>query len=281
MRLQVVDAVSLAGGQVNEDRWGAGGRAAWVLDGATGLAETRVLPGPSDASWLVDRVDAGLRQRAAGAELPAQKLRPIIAQARDAFAREALRPDAPAMDMPCGAVAMLRLDEDEAELSSLGDCRIVGPDIAGTVRSFGTSKVTAFDARLDDEVVRLQAEGLNQAEIWRRLLPMTRNHRGLMNLPRGYWNLDLSGRGLDHIEIERWPAPSGAAFLLLSDGFYRLVDTYRCYTYPTLLATAESHGLAPIGRELRAIEDGDPECRRHPRLKPRDDATAVLLRVEQ
>ena len=280
MRLQVVDAVSLAGGQVNEDRWGASGRSAWILDGATGLAEKRVLPGPSDASWLVDRVDAGLRQRAAGAELPAQVLRPIIEQGREVFARDALRPDAPAMDMPCGSLAMLRLDEGEVELTSLGDCRIVGCDPAGTFRSFGTSKVTAFDARLEDEVVRLQAEELAHAEIWRRVLPMTRRHRALMNLPEGYWNLDLSGRGLDHMEIERWPAPSGAGFLLLSDGFYRLVDTYRRYTYPMLLAAAERHGLAPIGRELRAIEDGDAECRRYPRLKPRDDATAVLLRVE-
>jgi hypothetical protein len=30
---------------------------------------------------------------------------------------------------------------------------------------------------------------------------------------------------------------------------------------------------------LRAIEAADPECRRFPRLKPRDDATAVLARI--
>lgn len=280
MPLQLIDAVWEAGGQVNEDRWGALERAAWVLDGATEIAEQRVLPGPSDASWFADRVDAGLHERAAGTETPAQVLRPIVDQARQAFAQAALRPGAPAMDLPCAALAMIRLDEAGAELISLGDCRVVGTDPDGVTRSFGTSKLTALDARLDDEVVRLQTGGLSHAEIWQRLLPMIRRHRGLMNLPEGYWNLDLSGRGLDHIEIERWPAPRGAVFLLLSDGFYRLVDTYRRYDYATLLAAAERDGLAPLCRELRAIEAEDAECRRYPRLKRCDDATAVLVRAD-
>ncbi len=277
--LEMLDAVSHPGGPVNEDRWGVCGRAVWVLDGATGLAESRVLPGPSDASWFVDQVDAGLRRGAVRTGDPARVLRPVIEQARRAFARDALRHDTSAMEMPCGAVAMLRLDQGEAELSSLGDCRIVGRDPDGIIRSFGTSKITALDARLDEEVVRLQAEGATHDEIWHRVLPMTRRHRALMNLPEGYWNLDLSGRGLEHIEIERWPAPSGATFLLLSDGFYRLVDNYRRYTYEALLAAAEGPGLAPLCQELRAVEDADRDCRRYPRLKRCDDATAVLIRV--
>jgi serine/threonine protein phosphatase PrpC len=108
---------------------------------------------------------------------------------------------------------------------------------------------------------------------------MTRRHRALMNRPEGYWTTDLSGRGLDHIEIERMSARAGDHFLLMSDGFYRLVDTYRRYTYATLIEEAQ-RGLPQLLRDLREIEDADPECRKYPRLKPRDDATAVLVRVE-
>jgi hypothetical protein len=32
---------------------------------------------------------------------------------------------------------------------------------------------------------------------------------------------------------------------------------------------------------LRQIEDADPGCLAHPRIKPRDDATALLLRLAQ
>ena len=274
LSLAIVHAVSEPSGAVNEDRWGALGSAVWVLDGATGLVAERVLPGPSDALWLMERVDAGLKQRARLADGLASALRPILAKARAEFARVALRPDAEAADMPCGSLAMLRVKDGVAELSSLGDCRIVD----GDGRPFGTSGVTALDERLVTEVVALQKQGVPHRDIWRRLLSMTRRHRALMNRPDGYWTTDLSATGLDHIEVEHVPARAGDYFLLMSDGFYRLVDTYRCHTYATLMEAAR-RGLAPLLRELREIEAEDPECRTYPRLKPRDDATAVLVRV--
>ena len=280
MRLQVVEAACEPAGAINEDRWGTcDDKAVWVLDGATGLADERVLPGPSDALWFVEQVDRGLRGRATSGNAPADVLRPIVRQAREAFGKAALRPDAAAVDLPGGALALLRLVENTVELGSLGDCRIVHRDDLGTVACFGTSKVTALDDLLVEEVVRLQALGLSQDAIWLRVLPMTRRHRALANQPNGYWRLDLEERALAQVEIERRPAGPGDAFLLLSDGFYRLVDVYRRYSYETLLDAAQRQGLAPLAAELRAIEAADPECRRFPRLKPRDDATAVLARI--
>jgi hypothetical protein len=35
------------------------------------------------------------------------------------------------------------------------------------------------------------------------------------------------------------------------------------------------HGPAALIRRVRAAEDGDPDCERWPRHKPRDDATVV------
>jgi serine/threonine protein phosphatase PrpC len=280
LRVQVIEAVCQPAGAVNEDRWGArADGAVWVLDGATGLADERVLPGPSDALWLVEQVDDGLREHAMSGKTPADVLRPIVRQMREAFAEAALRRDAAAVDLPGGALAMLRLIGDTAELSSLGDCRIVRRDAVGAVSCFGTSKVTALDDLLVQEVVRLQALGLSQDAIWQHVLPMTRRHRALANRLDGYWRLDLDERALDHIEVERVPERAGDNFLLLSDGFYRLVDVYRRYTYETLLDAAQRRGLARLAAELRAIEAADPECRRFPRLKPRDDATAVMARI--
>jgi len=280
LRLQVIEALCEPSGAVNEDRWGArDDKAVWILDGATGLAAERVLPGPSDARWFVEQIDGGLRGRAMSGNTPADVLRPIVRQTREAFAKAALRPDATAVDLPGGALAMLRLIEDRVELSSLGDCRIVHRDALDAVSCFGTSKVTALDDLLVEEVVRLQSLGLSQETIWQRVLPTTRRHRALANQPDGYWRLDLDERALAHIEIKHRPARSGDDFLLLSDGFYRLVDVYGRYSYETLLGAAQQRGLAPLAAELRAIEAADPECRRFPRLKPRDDATAVLARV--
>lgn len=97
--------------------------------------------------------------------------------------------------------------------------------------------------------------------------------------PEGHWTLDLTERGLDRTEIAHMPARRGELLLLLSDGFYRLVDVYRRYGCDTLLGVAESSGLAPLLDELRAIEVGDAVCRDYPRLKARDDAMAVLVKA--
>jgi len=279
LRMQVIEAMCQPAGAVNEDRWGACDGAVWLLDGATGLAAQRVLPGPSDALWLIDEVDVGLRERATRNETPAELLRPIVRKAQQEFARTALRPDAPLVDRPCACLALLRLRDGVVELASLGDCRIVYRDAAGATRCFGTSGVTALDDRLVEEVIRLQAQGVAHDQIWSRVLPMVRRHRALVNLPAGYGMLDLTGRGIDRFETALIPARGGEPFLLLSDGFYRLVDVYRRYGYDTLLAAAETSGLAPLLDELRAIEAGDAACRRYPRLKPRDDATAVLVKL--
>ena len=280
MRLQVIEAVCQPAGAVNEDRWGARDGMVWLLDGATGLAEQRLLPGLSDALWLVEQVDSGLRGgHAADNETLAEILRPIVRKAAQEFARVALRPDAPLGERPSASWILLRLRSGGVELASLGDCRIVYRDAGGMTRCFGTSGVTALDEHLVAEVIRLQEHGVAQDQIWSRVLPMTRRHRALMNLPGGYWTLDLSERGLDHIEVARVTAQRGTTFLLLSDGFYRLVDVYGRHSYGTLLAAAEANGLVPLLDELRAIEAGDAACRRHPRLKPRDDATAVLVKL--
>jgi len=79
----------------------------------------------------------------------------------------------------------------------------------------------------------------------------------------------------------RRPAAAATHLLLATDGFYRLVDTYGMLTAGELMQAALERGLAPLYAELRRIEDGDPECLAFPRLKARDDATAVLVEVRR
>src|SRR5256885_13883250 len=69
MLLHVTGKVCEPSGKVNEDIAGSTKTAAWVMDGATGLGDEKLLPGESDAAWLVQRVDAFLRAYADDASL--------------------------------------------------------------------------------------------------------------------------------------------------------------------------------------------------------------------
>ena len=70
--------------------------------------------------------------------------------------------------------------------------------------------------------------------------------------------------------------------LIASDGFFRLVNVFRAYDAAGLIRSALRVGrLAALCAELRRREVDDPTCRRHPRLKSMDDASAVLIRIRR
>lgn len=278
-----LDLFSEAGpGRANEDRAGFADSAGWVLDGTTGLSQRRLLPGPSDAAWFVAAVDEALRQR-----LPADleicaTLRRSVLDVRERFASAALQPADEELERPAASLAVARQRPGgHLELASVGDCRILLRNARGEVEAFGSSPVAELDRQVVARLVELRAAGVERyAEAWDHLVGVIRRNRTLANRDGGYWVLDLGERWLPHVERRIVPWRRGEALLLVSDGFYRLVDTFGFHTDQELFAAALEGGLAELGRRLRTAEREDSECVRYPRIKVHDDATALLVRLE-
>lgn len=72
------------------------------------------------------------------------------------------------------------------------------------------------------------------------------------------------------------PLGSPAEILLCTDGYYRAVDSYGLHDNESLMA-ASAASVTDVLASLRKVEAADPDCIRHPRFKPADDATAVML----
>jgi hypothetical protein len=97
-------------------------------------------------------------------------------------------------------------------------------------------------------------------------------------LPGGdYWVFGLQPDCADHARHWHLDLKRPAHVLLCTDGFSALVDRYRVYDAVGLVRAALDKGLQELGRELRAIETADAGGALHPRFKPSDDATALLL----
>ncbi len=62
---------------------------------------------------------------------------------------------------------------------------------------------------------------------------------------------------------------------LLSDGAARIADQYGLMSWPAVVGAIRDHGPAELVRQVRAAEASDPDGRRWPRGKSRDDATIV------
>jgi hypothetical protein len=280
-RLDLMGSVSEAGKSINEDRATASTRAAWILDGATGLSPQRLFPGPSDPAWFAATADALLARLTRASDGGMSLLRRLVAELHDACAAAALVPLADTdIELPSASLAAAQLVGSEIELLMLGDCKLLLRQADGQVEAFDQSSVAPFDAKVVDALRAIQASGETELQnITPRLTPLIRENRRWKNRPGGYGVLTADPACLAFAETARRPAADVTHLLLATDGFYRLVDTYRMLTASELIQAVLERGLAPLHAELRRLEDSDPECLAFPRLKVRDDATAVLVGV--
>ncbi|MEO0465250.1 MAG: hypothetical protein AAF216_01805, partial [Pseudomonadota bacterium] len=72
------------------------------------------------------------------------------------------------------------------------------------------------------------------------------------------------------------PANTGDGYVLMSDGFYRLIEPYGMYDGPALARAIKDKGLTGLISELRTFEASDAACAM-PRVKRADDACALWL----
>ncbi|CAK0756777.1 putative PPM-type phosphatase domain-containing protein [uncultured Gammaproteobacteria bacterium] len=293
MRFTVTDiATDAAGPGVNEDiaghtgdeEWGA----AWVIDGATGLAGREFVPGAaSDARWLAERLNAGFVALSLVPVFPQVVCRRVLERVRAAFWAAVGAIDLPARVRPSAAGVWVRWQGQSGRLEQFGlaDCKAIyrtGEGATVILGRRGRGGLDCADAAVNAAVSRFHAQGVTDpAEIRRQLTAPILEGRTAMNRPGGYWAFGLEPEAADHLDQDCHMLAAPAVLLLVSDGFYRLVDTYHVYdSADALVAAAVRDGLAALVLQLRQIEGDDPNCSRFPRLKPTDDATALLIAIE-
>jgi hypothetical protein len=277
------DWLSIAGGATNEDGGGSAAHFAWLLDGATGLPQQRLLPGDTDAQWLVSEACAFFEQLKQCSPA-AQHLCTLSAFLSNRFQEARVRAPSPGKleELPSASLALAVIEDQCLTIANIGDCRTLVRYPDGVTRQFGDSPVSALDAQVVGRLVELQRadRSASYLALKAEVAPLIRRNRLLKNQPNGYWVLEPGESWLQYVQYFAAGVASGTHVLMLSDGFYRLVDHYHLYSDESLVAAAVQDGLEVLARRLRQVEDEDPECRAYPRLKPRDDATALLLRVD-
>jgi hypothetical protein len=276
--LTLIDSLSLAGDRrkQNDDAFGAFGRYAWVIDGATDLHGDPLSPAASDASFFAHAFNAALGGAAATAPDLETLLEAGLSGAQAAWASGA-EPIAHAWQAPTASVLAAAETPAGLLVTDLGDSRIFILDAGGAAHCFGGGSESAKQESAQVRIItRGQTERpLDRAEVIEEL----RRRRTLANIPGGYWVLGLDEACLSHRREASFPLTRTAYALLASDGFAALCDRYEAYDPAGLVRAALNQGLAALGEELRAIEDEDQDGARHPRWKKSDDATALLVRL--
>jgi hypothetical protein len=281
----MLSAGSAPGAKINEDAYGVwperAPRAAWVLDGVTGINDRALLPGPSDAAWFVAQVQDLLPAvLSTGPEMSIADL--VGALARELDRRQSaswLDPGgADGRETPAASFALVRLIGGEIEIARLGDCLVLLESTNGAVTVLDHPVLQRIEAETKQAIHELRAAGVTDPkEIRRQMMPTLRAQRRRRNQSDGYGVLAAEQSCLSMITLDRFPVRAVQRVLLTSDGYYRLVDHYHAMSDTELVRETDRQGTDMLLKMLREIEAGDPLGARYPRLKISDDATAVLI----
>lgn len=283
-----IDAVNFpATGQTGDDRYGFDESAgtAWVVDGATDVGTRRVLPAEaeerqgfvqyeSDAAWYAEALSERFMQPPNAGESTKAYLERVI---RDVAARAEVASvtpldQEPRHNLPSAGGIWARRTSDAVEFAMLGDCMAI-VRTGGQTRVLGNlAAVQAEHATNRDQLARPEGKAGGYAS--------ARADRDRINTEGGHYVFSIHPEAAAHTVIERVPLSGDSHILLMSDGFFRLVEPYKRYDAASLMdAALKQEDLLDLIQDLRAQETNPQDDARIGRLKTRDDACALLLKV--
>lgn len=272
MHLDLIQSLSLCGdlSTPNDDRAGSGARHAWVIDGATDLSPPGLLGAQGGAAWLAATADAAFA--AAVADDLRGTCAEVFAAVATRYAAQRQREPEGAWELPRASFAAVQLVGDMLEVAWAADCAVLhasGATVTWCTPAPDRARESAQAAALGPGVgaTKLRTPAVLADRRAARALPGQR----VLGI-----DADESARAMELACVAVAP---GDDLLLMSDGMAALVDSYAAYDAAGLVAALRTRGLAALGGELRAIERSDAVCRRYPRFKASDDATALWVRV--
>lgn len=230
-----------------------------VIDGATSVADVDHLdPVQGDVAWFVHAFTVAI-----GHELrPGRSQHACVHAAVDAvrtrFEQQTQHRPVPLHAWPIAALTWLRIGDHDAThraaLYCLGDCKSLLRTPAGDCVDLDPF-VNPQDAILQAEIGKLRAQGLGDPDARReRMLPMLRARREFQNTEPAPGVLCLRPNGGFLAREHSVAVQPGATVLIMTDGFYRLVDLYGRYSDAGLVDACIERGLPTMLDELRTHE---------------------------
>ena len=261
---------------------------AWVLDGVTGLGEKEQITGyGTDSAWFSHRLSNYFQEFDLPFRFCSAHLAVILSELRSEYIININDiGELPAYSMPSASGLHVSWSPVANGLNLTGfwfaDCIACLRPVRGTsTQVFGELPREQSDPSFKRFIHDLhKSEQIDEKEVWNKSLERLRQRRSQMNTPDGYWIFGLEPKAAEHVKRNQITVSDTADLLLMSDGFSRLVDTYQHFNFDTLIDLACSEGLSALYDILRSIEENKENRSKFPRIKEKDDASAILISIE-
>ncbi|MFZ6863531.1 protein phosphatase 2C domain-containing protein [Undibacterium sp. Ji67W] len=252
-----------------------------VFDGATSVAEKNYIDeGRGDVAWFVTHFS----------EILATILRPELSQAESVQrAIEMLRvqfqtrfenKNIPPYAYPIAAMTWVRIIKQETihiNIYALGDCKVLLMNEVGCVKDLDQYH-NPQENILKDAIAKLREEGITDVvAIWDKLLPTLRARREEQIFNRVPTVLCMNPQGSFSARESSWQVSKESRLMVMTDGFYRMVDVYQRFTMQEFMRRCVHLGVKEILRDIRQFEE-DKLNSGTLSVKKADDASAVLCK---
>lgn len=260
------------GAGTGDDRFGYDEAAgtAWVMDGATDVGPFRVFDREeSDAAWVAQALTNLLIASPPGEEGGGPYFERILEDLRKTAQKKSRveLSTAPPSTWPIAAGMWLHAKQDTVECAWLGDC------VALIQRTDGSVEVitTVYEDDLETKTSR-RLNTLSPEERQKGLQDI----RAKQNTDAKWAVFGLHPEAHRNLKTYVLQKSDCANIVLMTDGFWRLVELYKLMSPGELMERALSEGLEALARDLRQFEKGDA-VDASARIKRADDACALLI----
>lgn len=173
---------------------------------------------------------------------------------------------------PSATVAVVRAAGDKLEYLVLADSTVLLNRVAGEPLAVTDDRLELLRQRIDrrEETPPIGSDAHAFA-----LLSRVEKFAAYRNQPGGFWVASTKPTAAREAITGAVPLDELASVSVMTDGATRLVDLFGLHTWTKALHVLDAEGPAGLIRQTREAEAADPDGKRWPRGKARDDATAV------
>lgn len=252
-----------------------------VMDGATSIADQNYIDRDAgDVVWFVNAFAKSLERVIRKDVAQEESVVQALTEVRREFLATTSATAIPTYALPIAAMTWIRVVESDGmqvlNLFCLGDCKafLWSPD--GRAVDLDPYE-NPQEGIIQREIARLTAEGVVVAEQRReRLMPLLRARREFQNSANAPTILCLEPQGPFSARRYSIHADSTSILLAMTDGFYRIVDTYDMHSIEGLAQRCLDKGLEWVLQELREYEAQRADAA-STSVKAADDASAAIF----
>lgn len=266
-------------GEFNEDVAGISRYGAWVLDGATGLNNKKIVSDESDAKWYVDWWNNYLSQNI-DKEF---SLKDILYNGIDIVTREYKNTvgntKVDKLDIPSCSIVIIKYYKDKLEYLVLGDCTLL-TKVNNNYNCIKDESVCRLDEVVFNSIKNI--ENINELSLLdkkNKVLPVIIENRLKKNTKEGYWILEFNKDAVDNAIHGFIDVKDEISIVLTSDGFSCAFDRYNLVNKKDVFSIVQNEGIDHIYNKIRNLEREDLNGIVYPRFKMSDDSTCVYLNL--